>query len=171
MQHTRGNPRSEKYIWPTLIYYMCSSRGEYLARDVAFAVPAVPPIACKHLSSNSNLSISVCCREWVASVVATDPEYFERCKASQAPKYLWIGCSDSRVVAERALGLGVGELFVHRNVGNCLSQSDQNAMSALEYAVQVRYQALVYSRLPGTNPLACFRRHRQHSARNRVLFK
>ena len=76
-------------------------------------------------------------REWIASVLEADPDYFERVKESQAPKYLWIGCSDSRVVAERALGLGVGQLFVHRNVGNCLSHADQNAMSALEYSVQV----------------------------------
>lgn len=83
------------------------------------------------------------CREWVESVIATDPEYFERVKSSQAPMYLWIGCSDSRVVAERALGLGVGKLFVHRNVGNCLSHADQNAMSALEYSVQARVCSLV----------------------------
>ena len=67
-----------------------------------------------------------------------DPEYFSRWAETQKPKHLWIGCSDSRVVAEAATGLKVGDIFVHRNVGNVLSHADNNGMSALEYSVKVR---------------------------------
>ena len=81
------------------------------------------------------------CRRWIQSVLENDPDYFSRYKDVQTPQYFWIGCSDSRVVAEAALGLGVGDLFVHRNVGNCISHYDQNAMSALEYSVKVCSQA------------------------------
>ena len=77
------------------------------------------------------------CRKWVSNTLAEDPEYFSRWAASQKPQHLWIGCSDSRVVAEAATGLKVGDVFVHRNVGNVLSHSDNNAMSALEFSVKV----------------------------------
>ena len=74
----------------------------------------------------------------MSSVLERDPEYFSRCAEIQKPSFLWLGCSDSRVVAEAATGLSAGDVFVHRNVGNVLNHSDTNAMSALEYSVKVR---------------------------------
>jgi carbonic anhydrase len=76
-------------------------------------------------------------RKWVDTVLQQDPQYFSRCAEAQKPEYLWIGCSDSRVVAEAATGLSVGHLFVHRNVGNVVPHADSNAMSAIEYAIRV----------------------------------
>jgi hypothetical protein len=70
-------------------------------------------------------------------VLQKDPEFFTRWAIQQKPQYMWLGCSDSRVVAEAATGLDMGEVFVHRNVGNVLSHADNNAMSALEYSVKV----------------------------------
>jgi carbonic anhydrase len=66
-----------------------------------------------------------------------DPLYFERLAAQQAPEYLWIGCSDSRVPANQVMGLAPGEVFVHRNVANVVAHSDFNCLSVLEYAVEV----------------------------------
>jgi len=63
------------------------------------------------------------------------PDFFEKLGKGQAPKYLYFGCSDSRVPATDILGLGPGELFVHRNVGNLVPGNDLNALSVLEYAV------------------------------------
>src|SRR5690606_24506356 len=62
---------------------------------------------------------------------------FERLKSLQAPRFLWIGCSDSRVSANVIAGLHPGEVFVHRNVANVLSHTDLNALTVLEYAVSV----------------------------------
>lgn len=75
-------------------------------------------------------------KRWVAQETKKDPEYFDRLGKPQTPKYLYFGCSDSRVPANTILGLPPGEVFVHRNVGNQVSGWDLNAMSALEYAVQ-----------------------------------
>jgi carbonic anhydrase len=77
-------------------------------------------------------------RKWVEAVLEQDPQYFSRWAEVQKPKYLWIGCSDSRVVAEAATGLKVGDLFVHRNIGNQVPRADSNSMSAIEYAIRVR---------------------------------
>lgn len=74
-------------------------------------------------------------RAWAAGRVAEDPEYFRRLRGLQAPRYLWIGCADSRVPANQIVGLEPGELFVHRNVGNVFDPSDGNAVSVLQYAV------------------------------------
>jgi carbonic anhydrase len=76
-------------------------------------------------------------RRWAAEMTARDPEFFSRLSQLQAPRYLWIGCSDSRVPANEIVGLLPGEIFVHRNVANVVDRSDANAMSALQYAVQV----------------------------------
>ena len=73
-------------------------------------------------------------RDWVASVNEHDPEFFAKLGAGQSPKYLYIGCSDARVDPGRLLGLKQGELFVHRNVGNCCP-NDLNFLAVLEYAV------------------------------------
>ena len=66
-----------------------------------------------------------------------DPEFFARLAAAQAPKYLWIGCSDSRVPANQIIGLLPGEIFVHRNVANVVVHADLNCLSVLQFAVDV----------------------------------
>ena len=76
-------------------------------------------------------------RRWAASVVARQPDFFTGLKTQQAPAYLWIGCSDSRVPANEIVGLRPGELFVHRNVANVVVHSDLNCLSVLQYAVDV----------------------------------
>ncbi|MBL4727579.1 MAG: carbonic anhydrase [Rhizobiaceae bacterium] len=72
---------------------------------------------------------------WAAGKVADDPEYFNRLSELQAPDYLWIGCSDSRVPANVITGLEPGEVFVHRNVANLVHPGDINMLSVLEHAV------------------------------------
>jgi carbonic anhydrase len=75
-------------------------------------------------------------RAWVTQRVAQDPEFFIRLASQQAPRYLWIGCSDSRVPANEILGLDPGEVFVHRNIANLVVHSDMNLLSVLQYAVE-----------------------------------
>jgi carbonic anhydrase len=74
---------------------------------------------------------------WAARMVSEDPEFFRRLERQQAPQYLWIGCSDSRVPANTIVGLDPGELFVHRNVANLASPQDANYLSVLQFAVDV----------------------------------
>jgi carbonic anhydrase len=76
-------------------------------------------------------------RAWAASVVERDAGFFARLEAQQAPRYLWIGCSDSRVPANEITGTDPGEVFVHRNVGNVVVHTDLNCLSVLQYAVEV----------------------------------
>jgi carbonic anhydrase len=76
-------------------------------------------------------------REWAADVVAREPDFFGRLLAQQAPRYLWIGCSDSRVPANEIVDLDPGELFVHRNVANVVVHTDFNCLAVLQYAVDV----------------------------------
>jgi carbonic anhydrase len=76
-------------------------------------------------------------RRWAADRVVNDPRFFSRLSEQQAPAYLWIGCSDSRVPANEIVGLLPGELFVHRNVANVVVHSDLNCLSVLQYAVDV----------------------------------
>jgi carbonic anhydrase len=73
-------------------------------------------------------------RKWAE---AKEPGFFEGLAKGQAPKYLWIGCSDSRVPADEILGLEPGELFVHRNVANLVPHTDVNCLSVLQYGVEV----------------------------------
>ena len=75
-------------------------------------------------------------RAWANQRVADDPEFFSRLAGQQAPRYLWIGCSDSRVPANEILGLAPGEVFVHRNIANVVVHSDLNCLSVLQYAVE-----------------------------------
>src|SRR3954464_4938233 len=72
---------------------------------------------------------------WVARMTAEDPEFFTRLASQQAPRYLWIGCSDSRVPANEIVGLPPGMVFVHRNIANLVVHSDLNRLSVLQYAV------------------------------------
>jgi carbonic anhydrase len=76
-------------------------------------------------------------RAWANQRVTEDPHFFTRLARQQAPRYLWIGCSDSRVPANEIVGLDPGEVFVHRNVANLVVHSDLNCLSVLQYAVEV----------------------------------
>jgi carbonic anhydrase len=76
-------------------------------------------------------------RAWAAEQTARDPEFFARLTAQQSPKYLWIGCADSRVPANQIVGLLPGEMFVHRNVANVVVHTDLNCISAIQFAVDV----------------------------------
>jgi carbonic anhydrase len=76
-------------------------------------------------------------RAWADDVKRREPGFFDRLSRQQAPKYLWIGCSDSRVPANEIVGLLPGELFVHRNVANVVVHSDLNCLSVIQYAVEV----------------------------------
>jgi len=74
-------------------------------------------------------------KKWVAEKKASDNEFFEKLAEGQDPDFLYIGCSDSRVTAEELMGLQPGEVFVHRNIANLISNSDLNVMSVINYAV------------------------------------
>lgn len=74
-------------------------------------------------------------KKWIKSKLGDNPNYFEELGKGQTPKLLYIGCSDSRVTAEDLMGLGPGDVFVHRNIANMVSGIDLNAMSVVEYAV------------------------------------
>ena len=76
-------------------------------------------------------------RAWAEKMTLEDPIYFKRLSDTQTPEYLWIGCADSRVPANEIVGLGPGELFVHRNIANLVPPFDANVHSVLQYAVEV----------------------------------
>ena len=76
-------------------------------------------------------------KKWVADKNAQDPEFFHRLANGQQPRYLFIGCSDSRVPASGITGTGPGEMFVHRNIANMVVHTDMNLLSVLQYAVEV----------------------------------
>lgn len=76
-------------------------------------------------------------RSWADLIKKSDPDFFSRLAGQQAPRYLWIGCSDSRVPANQILGLLPGEIFVHRNVANVVVHSDLNCLSVIQFAVDV----------------------------------
>lgn len=76
-------------------------------------------------------------REWVEAKTSTNFDYFLHMSEGQLPRYLWIGCSDSRVPANEIVGLEPSELFVHRNLANLVPNTDFNCLSVLEYAVDI----------------------------------
>jgi carbonic anhydrase len=76
-------------------------------------------------------------RAWAAKVTKRDPQFFETLSKQQSPKYLWIGCADSRVPANEIVGLLPGELFVHRNVANIVVHTDLNCLAVLQFALDV----------------------------------
>ena len=82
-----------------------------------------------HLKANN--------RAWAEQKVSVDADFFRRLERQQAPEYLWIGCSDSRVPANEIVNLDPGELFVHRNVANLAPPQDANYLSVLQFAVDV----------------------------------
>lgn len=88
-----------------------------------------PPATIDQLIENNRL--------WSERKTQADPDFFARLVRQQAPPYLWIGCSDSRVPANEIVGLDPGELFVHRNVANLAPPQDANYLSVLQFAVEV----------------------------------
>ena len=76
-------------------------------------------------------------RAWAARMVSADADYFRRLERQQAPEYLWIGCSDSRVPATQIVDLDPGQIFVHRNVANLTPPQDANYLSVLQFAVDI----------------------------------
>ncbi len=76
-------------------------------------------------------------RLWAERVARQDPEFFSQLSKLQSPKYLWIGCSDSRVPANQIVGMAPGEIFVHRNVANVVVHADLNCLSVMQFAVDV----------------------------------
>lgn len=76
-------------------------------------------------------------RDWADSMRVRDPNFFNKLQAQQSPKFLWIGCSDSRVPANELLGLLPGDVFVHRNIANVIVHSDLNCLSVLQFAIDV----------------------------------
>jgi carbonic anhydrase len=76
-------------------------------------------------------------RNWAKRMMLREPDFFSKLAGVQTPKYLWIGCSDSRVPANEILGLRPGEVFVHRNVANVVNHTDFNCLSVIQYAVSV----------------------------------
>jgi carbonic anhydrase len=74
---------------------------------------------------------------WAAAVLRDDPAFFQRLSSMQAPEYLWIGCSDSRVPANQIVGLLPGEMFVHRNLANVVVHTDLNCLSVIQFAVDL----------------------------------
>ena len=76
-------------------------------------------------------------RAWAENIKASDPEFFQTLAKQQSPRFLWIGCSDSRVPATQLAGMLPGEMFVHRNVANVVVHTDFNCLSVMQYAVDV----------------------------------
>src|SRR5918993_2995607 len=76
-------------------------------------------------------------KAWAQRVREEDPGFFKRLSTQQAPKYLWIGCSDSRVPANQITGLAPGEVFVHRNIANLVVHTDLNCLSTIQFAVDL----------------------------------
>ena len=76
-------------------------------------------------------------RRWVETKLAEDPDFFKKLTAGQKPRYLFIGCSDSRVPGSAITGTGPGEMFTHRNIANVVVHTDMNLLSVLQYAVEV----------------------------------
>lgn len=76
-------------------------------------------------------------REWADRINREDPDFFARLSQQQAPEFLWIGCSDSRVPANQIIDMAPGEVFVHRNIANVVVHTDLNCLSVLQFAVDV----------------------------------
>jgi carbonic anhydrase len=76
-------------------------------------------------------------RAWAENIKASDPEFFQNLAKQQSPRFLWIGCADSRVPSTQLAGMRPGEMFVHRNVANVVVHTDFNCLSVMQYAVDV----------------------------------
>ena len=73
---------------------------------------------------------------WIEKKLGEDADFFKKLASGQAPDYLYIGCSDSRVTAEELMGVGPGEIFVHRNIANVVNTLDMSSTAVIQYAVQ-----------------------------------
>jgi len=92
------------------------------------------------LSANDDLPLRALFennRRWAKAITARDPDFFQKLSRQQSPRYLWIGCSDSRVPANQIVGLLPGDMFVHRNIANVVVHSDLNCLSAIHFGVEV----------------------------------
>lgn len=76
-------------------------------------------------------------KKWADQIKKEDPDFFKSLSLQQSPKYLWIGCSDSRVPANELLGMQPGEVFVHRNIANQVIHTDLNCLSVIQFAVDI----------------------------------
>jgi carbonic anhydrase len=76
-------------------------------------------------------------KSWAKEVTGQDPDFFKKLANQQSPEYLWIGCADSRVPANEIVGLAPGELFVHRNIANLVIHTDLNALSVIQFAIDL----------------------------------
>jgi len=76
-------------------------------------------------------------RAWAENIKASDPDFFQTLAKQQTPRFLWIGCADSRVPSTQLAGMKPGEMFVHRNVANLVVHTDFNCLSVMQYAVDV----------------------------------
>ncbi len=108
----------------------------------------------KHLLDNN--------REWAEDIKSRHPDFFRNLAHLQAPEYLWIGCSDSRVPANQITGLAPGEVFVHRNVANVVVHTDLNCLSVMQFAVDVLKvkHIIVVGHYGCAGVLAALKRHR-----------
>jgi carbonic anhydrase len=104
-------------------------RRQSCLADVLLGFLVLEMRALDHLLANN--------RAWAAEMTRQDPTFFSRLSQQQAPQYLWIGCSDSRVPANQIVGLMPGDMFVHRNVANVVVHADLNCLSAIQFAVDV----------------------------------
>jgi carbonic anhydrase len=91
----------------------------------------------KEIKMNAYQQLLLQNKAWVAQKKQEDPEFFSKLSKLQSPKFLWIGCSDSRVPANEITGTQPGEVFVHRNIANMVVHTDMNMLSVLDYAVNV----------------------------------
>ncbi|MCK5876066.1 MAG: carbonate dehydratase [Candidatus Marithrix sp.] len=76
-------------------------------------------------------------KNWAKKIIAEDPQFFTQLAKGQSPEYLWIGCSDSRVVPNQIVDMLPGEIFIHRNIANMVVHTDLNCLSVVQYAVEV----------------------------------
>jgi carbonic anhydrase len=102
-------------------------------------------------------------RLWAERVRSSDPEFFGRLVAQQAPRFLWIGCSDSRVPATQIVDVDPGSVFVHRNVANLVVHTDINCLSVLQYAIDVLgVSEVIVCGHYGCGGIRCAMESRQH---------
>jgi carbonic anhydrase len=102
-------------------------------------------------------------RDWAERVRTQDPEFFARLAAQQAPRFLWIGCSDSRVPSTQIVDVDPGSVFVHRNVANLVLHTDFNCLSVLQYAIEVLgVEHVIVCGHYGCGGIRCAMESRQH---------